>query len=387
MTQLLRIFANKCLHRNIPVFVIDPTVLRHLVSDVESDRRCPLCSVGDVISLGVFGPDWEKRGSLLRDLSDDEDVVIHKVTSPDPRSLSLERLNVPSIPTHYFIRQSGNIPLHLVVFYDRGNEYWWHSSIGKQTATTSQGLQGLNIVFGNSAGAYGRFEVRPTMVEGVFIHLPHPVEEFLVQMRKAVFIECDYHRAQQFLRANPPTSSHITRNGAKVLLLAKSLLDHLGVRFRIGAGTILGWYRQCGIIPYTNDIDIEIPIQDYSPSILPAFFKAGFKLSRAEGKLSDGYHVLFHIHAVLLDMLFIYEEKTHVWVGSIDQQTGDKFRFVLPKSDTCWTEFMGFRVRIPCPTLPYITTSYGDNWNTPVQEWNWTLSGSNIYKNGMWPKQ
>ncbi|XP_046549625.1 fukutin-like [Haliotis rubra] len=134
-------------------------------------------------------------------------------------------------------------------------------------------------------------------------------------------------------------------------------------------------------------MDIEIPIQDYSASILPAILKAGFELVRVDGELSDGYQMVFRAHTIMLDVYFVYEEKTHTWAGSIHQQTGDKYRFVLPKSDTCWTDFMGCRVRIPCPTLPYITASYGENWNTSVKQWNWTLSGSNVYKNGMWPNE
>ncbi len=46
-------------------------------------------------------------------------IVLNEVTSPDPRLLSLKRLRVPRIPTHYIILQSGSIPLHLVVFYRR----------------------------------------------------------------------------------------------------------------------------------------------------------------------------------------------------------------------------------------------------------------------------
>ncbi|EJD73391.1 hypothetical protein LOAG_19186, partial [Loa loa] len=29
------------------------------------------------------------------------------------------------------------------------------------------------------------------------------------------------------------------------------------------AGTLLGWYRECGIIPYTHDIDFTVFIEEY----------------------------------------------------------------------------------------------------------------------------
>jgi hypothetical protein len=35
-------------------------------------------------------------------------------------------------------------------------------------------------------------------------------------------------------------------------------------------GTHYGGYRQCAILPYTNDIDFAAPITDYTPAIMAA---------------------------------------------------------------------------------------------------------------------
>ncbi|XP_067650401.1 ribitol-5-phosphate transferase FKTN-like [Haliotis asinina] len=382
--ELLKTFTSMCHRRNISVFVIEQAVLQYLLSANGSDAPCTLCSVGDVITLGVFGSDWEGRGTLDHQLND-KGIVLNEMTSPDPRLLSLKRLKVPSIPTHYIILQSGSIPLHLVVFYKRDDDYWWHSSIENMGATNGQNLPGLHLTFGKSAGAYDSFHVALTVVDGLWLQLPYPVETFLVQMRKAKFIECDYQGAQAYLRANTPKSNNVTPNWAQVLLKAKRALDHIDVPFRICYGTCLGWYRQCGFIPYTNDIDIDIPIQNYSPNTVPAFLQAGFKVN-VKGKISDNYQMSINAGSVRMDVYFIYEEETYCWVGTTDRLTGQKYKKVLPKSGTCWTDFMGFRVRVPCPTLPYITANYGQNWNTSVEQWKWKTQ-PNTKSNGMVPKE
>ncbi|XP_071111455.1 ribitol-5-phosphate transferase FKTN-like [Haliotis cracherodii] len=381
--ELLNTFASKCLHHGIPIFVIEPSILQHLLSAKESEPPCILCSAGDVISLGVFGADWDKGESLLLEFND-LGIVLNEVTAPDPRLLSLERTTVPSVPTHYLIRQSGSLPLHLVVFYERDDNYWWHSSL---EPSNSQIFHGFNTTFGNSAGAYDRFDVRLTAVDGMWLYLPHPVGEFLAQMPRSKFIECDYQGAQTYLSKNPQKRSGIALHGAEVLYKTKRALDPLGIPFWLSFGTCLGWYRQCGFIPYTSDIDIEIPIQRYSTGILPAFLKVGFQLLHVKGKMSDSFEMAFKTHGIKIDVCFVYEEKTYLWLGGTDAHDGKKYKYIFPKFDTCWTDFMGCRLRIPCPTLPYITAAYGKNWNTSVKQWDWRGSSSNVQKNGVWPKE
>ncbi|XP_046374207.2 ribitol-5-phosphate transferase FKTN-like [Haliotis rufescens] len=220
----------------------------------------------------------------------------------------------------------------------------------------------------------------------MWLHLPHTVEHFLVQISKAEFIECDYQGAQKYLRHNHQATSTMTQYGTQVLLQVTKVLDDLGIQFWLSCGTCLGWYRQCGFIAHTTDIDIEIPIQEYSTSIIPAFLKAGFKLVLVTGKPSDSYTFAVVAH-IKVDVFFVYAAKTYQWYGATEPKSGRKFKYILPKFEVCWTHFMGIRVRVPCPALPYIIASYGHNWNTPVKHWNSTSSGKNVKKNGVWPKE
>ena len=60
-------------------------------------------------------------------------------------------------------------------------------------------------------------------------------------------------------------------------------------------------------------------------------------------------------------------------------------RYSFPKFSLCWTEFLGLRVRVPDPPLPYIEANYGKKWEIPVREWDWKRSPPNVVENGEWP--
>ncbi|XP_067678598.1 ribitol-5-phosphate transferase FKTN-like [Haliotis asinina] len=380
LVNLVRTFTSTCLHRDITIFVIEPVVLRSLLAD--SKPHCVLCSAGNVITLGVLDADWDKRGSLLQDLSY-HGFFLQVMASPDPRLLSSRRLNVPSIPTHYRIHQGLRFRsfIHLVVFYKRADNFLWHSALEPSKTT------GLNLSFGRHAGAYDRFNLQGMTVDGIRLHVPHTVEQFLVQVSQSEFTECDYKRAQRYLEQHPKFNTTITQYGPRVLLKAKSVLDSIGVTFSLSSGTCLGWYRQCDFIAHSPDIDIEVPIQEFHTSMIPAFLKAGFELLFVAGKVSDSFTIAIFAFGVKIDVYFVYEERTHLWYGGTEKATGRKFKYILPKSKLCWTYFMGVRVRVPCPALPYILTNYGPKWNTSIKRWDWRASGSNAKANGMWSKE
>ncbi|XP_046544821.1 LOW QUALITY PROTEIN: fukutin-like [Haliotis rubra] len=378
--DLVNTFTSRCHHRDVPIFVIEPEVLRSLltVSESESQLLCVhLCSAGD--------------GSLLRELRD-HDLDLIEVTSPDPRLLSLERLTVPSIPTHYLIHPSGRIrPLiHLVVFYKRADNFLWHSHLNLSNKTNALLLDSQRLTFGKSAGGYDRFPVHGNRVDGIWLHFPHTIKEFLAQIPHAKFIECDYYRAHTFLSKYPQDSSEdakqFLRKGRQLLSRGKEILDDLGVEFWLSSGTCLGWYRQCGIITYSKDIDFGVWIKNYQEDIVTAFEGRGFSLKHVFGKESDSYELSFKAGDIKIDLFFFYEEAKYMWNGGTDVLTGQKYKYFFPKFDVCWTEFLGLRVRVPCPTLPYVTANYGQNWNSPVKQWDWMKSPANVKDNGVWPK-
>ena len=76
-----------------------------------------------------------------------------------------------------------------------------------------------------------------------------------------------------------------------------------------------------------------------------------------------------------------------VWNGGTQARTGKKFKYLFSRFSLCWADFLAVRVRVPCPTVPYLEANYGTRFMEPVKTWDWKKSPPNVRENGRWPKE
>ncbi|XP_019638741.1 PREDICTED: fukutin-like isoform X1 [Branchiostoma belcheri] len=283
--------------------------------------------------------------------------------------------------------------IHIVVLYKHPGTFLWHAAVesGNSTQKWTSLIGDRQIQFGKYEGIYDNMEIVPTKLDGVKLNIPKDPAAFLQQIPDARFLECNYEQARAFYTAygSDLTAKDVKfiRHATSLLSKSKAVLDRIGVRFWICSGTLLGWFRQCGIIPYTNDVDIGIWIKDYKDTLIPAFQAAGLSLRHKFGKMEDSFQLAFKSANVKIDIFFFYEEGDIMWFGATDGRTGEKFKYISPRFTLCWTEFLDMKVRVPCQTLAYIHADYGPNWYEPVKEWDWKNSAPNIQPNGQWPEE
>lgn len=113
-----------------------------------------------------------------------------------------------------------------------------------------------------------------------------------------------------------------------------------------------GWFRQCGVISYSRDVDVGIFIVDYRSDIITAFRDAGLALKHKFGKVrnfpalycfpdewasdhccfyigpqvEDSLELSFLSDDVKLDIFFFYEEGDIMWNGGTQAKSGRKFK-------------------------------------------------------------
>jgi hypothetical protein len=87
-----------------------------------------------------------------------------------------------------------------------------------------------------------------------------------------------------------------------------------------------GWYRQCDVIPYTDDVDVGVFAENYHPGIVDAMERAGFVAEHRFGLLNDSYQVAFKHTWFKLDIFFFYKEADHYWNGGTVAGTGQKLK-------------------------------------------------------------
>jgi len=180
---------------------------------------------------------------------------------------------------------------------------------------------------------------------------------FLAQTGNSTFIPCNKTLANIYNTQYPHnwTEEQLQWKQAArgILVEAKNILDEMGIPFFLAA--MLGWYRQCDLVHYMNDLHIGIMGKDYKPGFREAFEKKGFKVKLWLGRVNDSLEVSLVANGTKIDVFFHYPDTDGVlYLMGCDVYSATKYKFRWTNFSLCWTEFLGLKVRIPCPTLPYI---------------------------------
>lgn len=392
--MLIQAFTDVCHKHGFPVFLIDPPLLRTLMSNrsvtaAESCGNVPchsncrhLCEECSVITFGVISQLWRIQEG--RNDFQNQQFVITEILQ-DARE---ELHSKTKIPTHYIFQHVNRCLIHLVIFYHIQNEFYWH---GEQNWNQNGNDLEMKLHFGDHEGTYSSLDMIKVKIDGLKLRAPSYPLSFLEQVSESRFILCNQSQADDFYMKNGKpkltnTAKEFYSSAKELLSLTRHILDEIGIRFWISSGTCLGWFRQCDLIVYSKDVDIGIWIKDYNTQMIPAMQNAGLTLIHRFGKMNDSFELSFSGGDVKLDVFFFYEEHNYMWNGGTQARTGKKFKYMFPKFKLCWTLFLGLKVRVPCETITYIEANYGKNWYQPVTSWDWKKSPPNVRENGEWPE-
>lgn len=256
-----------------------------------------------------------------------------------------------------------------------------------------------------------RVEIIPTIIDGLVINSPKDGSVFSDPSNDLEYIECNETIAEKFHSRHPLSLEEkreerdVRVRVKRILVKVVEILDRVRIPFWLTCGSLLGHYRQCDVIHDTSHVDIGIKIQHYHADLIHSLSLNHIPLIHSFGRVNDSLQLSFHPALIQLDELmnvnelknvnefirfnifFFYEESDHVWTGrTLEDENGQKLKYYYNKFNLCWSNYLNeIAVRIPCPTLPYIQSSYGTSWFSPVKQWNWK-SSPNVRSNGHWPR-
>ncbi|XP_035218336.1 fukutin-like isoform X2 [Stegodyphus dumicola] len=315
---------------NVPLFLVDPKIFRHILngsSSGHSDCRL-LCSGQKVIHLATIGPlsTQIQKNAFIEAVELEGNKVLLFIGS-DPVLLQ-HGLNSP-IPLHFIITNQQN-SMHIVVLYERPAKFWWtggyHLSDNELHELYELGFKQEDFDMIKHSAALDKVEIYSAAIDKVKIFVPYQQDIFLDYYSNNRFIECNYTQAKKFHEKygrDESDEAEIFRSRAwKLLSKAVSLLDQLKVPFWLSSGTCLGFYRECGFISYSKDVDLGIWIKDYKPDIISAFSTHDIPLTHSFGKVEDSFELSFRDNDIKLDLFFFYEESDYVWNGGTQARTG-----------------------------------------------------------------
>lgn len=399
---------------NVPLILFDAEVLSKVIKPRREIWHDPAytCNIlckhhpdgTNLITFAVLAHKYIPEQTNIVNRLEKVGFATHLSLIEDPRRYDSEEIE--KIPSYLWIARKDHV-IQIVILHDRHGDYYWAGPVTDTDWTSISALkaskQQMTIDWTTLSGVvvrrHGQAYDKSYHLTGVATKIdshefivPYRINMFLKEHENSQFIECDQESADKFVQefTSKNTDEEITfqNNARHILRITRKVLNKLKVSFWLSSGTLLGWYRQCGIIPHTTGVDIGIWIRDYRHDIIDEIEKNGLMLKNIYGKKEDSYYISFtDSNYIKLNIFFFYDEENFSWNGVTRAHDGAKFQFIFPKFTLCWTEFLNTKVRIPCETRSHIEANYGQDWKTPLKQWIWYASPPNVIPRGYWDKR
>ena len=156
-------------------------------------------------------------------------------------------------------------------------------------------------------------------LQGVKLSIPMPIQQFLFDYNHSKFLECNFELSKMHAK-------EIEKNMKKIKNVLKSLnyltktLESMQKHYSLLEGTLLGWYRDCGVIPYTQDADIGLWIEEFEEKIIDKFIgNEKIRLLLSFGNPNDSYELRFTDDFFQYDAFYLYKHNaTHQFLPYFD---------------------------------------------------------------------
>ena len=394
----VQLFQDICENNRITCILADTELLRNFLGNEISHRRsglhnhndCNLFCGQSATTFLIKGTDIHNNVQFFRNSLQTDGFLVEVDEDFDFREGSLEQPHGKYKLIYHLFVEKDNIFIHICILYPRLYHEWSHTCNLKSMYNPMWKSYLENSIFCKQQNIFEEIKAIPAVLDGINMHVPQYLKSFLKNTENSKFLPCNYENARLFYSKygfdTTDESSDFRIKANQILTSVVDVLSRLNIRFWLSSGTCLGWYRQCGFIPHSKDVDIGIWIKDYNNTIIQEFKKRDFLLKHMFGKVEDSYELSFTIDDLKLDIFFFYEDEDFMWNGGTQVKTGKKFKYLFTKFTLCWTTLNDLLVRVPCDTHKYILANYGEKWNQLIKTWDWKASPPNVRENGEWEK-
>ncbi|KAH7703358.1 Fukutin [Aphelenchoides avenae] len=240
---------------------------------------------------------------------------------------------------------------------------------------------------------YNMTKRRVTLSNGQYLDalVPESIPTFLRRWRRGRFLRC---KPVLTRAANVPRV--IPLNFVETVGAFRDFCDTYNVTCFLCGGSLLGWYRECSIVPHTTDFDFAAFPSEHTEQFLQAFIDSNvFRLRRILGRLNDSLELTVRVNGYQIDLFYLYEDARRgaEYMPGMDRPTRRQLRWYQPKTEgICAGDLLGKLVHVPCNPIDALTATYGDFWfeDHPTSSYDWLRSAKNvefgeIYSSAEWP--
>jgi len=230
--------------------------------------------------------------------------------------------------------------------------------------------------------AFDEFDLRECISDDVVLYLPKQLIHFLAQTKTSRFIECNKKVAEIYEKTfsdHSMISDYKKNYLRKGIHAMKSIMDKAMKQFWISDGTLLGWYRNCGVFSHFDDIDFATWSKYASENFTQYLMsnKEGFKVLYRFGFFDEAYELSFKWKDIKFDLFFNYIFSDYYGVSVHFAGNGSYSYYHYSKYFLCSADLIGIRINVPCDPKTYVTEQYGKEWDRPAKNWNWGTSPFN----------
>ncbi len=194
-------------------------------------------------------------------------------------------------------------------------------------------------------------------------------------------------RSEQNICKTQPNETVLNHRLAPALVKILTVTNSLNLPVGLHGGTLLGYMRDCGFCPTTEDLDFMIPeaslSRDNIKVLVTALLREGFQGPTHFGSPQErNLEMKFTFNGVHVDIFVEYEHNdTHSYfpyhVYPVD---GTWTKVLYTSSELEAAQFMNVTILIPSNPVQYVVDLYGHGWRTPVRWENNGLAGSYVHR-------
>ncbi|KAK0401641.1 hypothetical protein QR680_015891 [Steinernema hermaphroditum] len=206
------------------------------------------------------------------------------------------------------------------------------------------------IDFNGEKRAVRKFSTNIGYVRGVKVQIPSDPERFLWEWNRAKLLEC---KNIQMKREN--TDRVIGLDFVNYMAELRDIMIWHNVTPILLGGSLLGWYRECSIIPHTTDVDFGVLREEHSQSLIystflmPKVFLAYWML----GEFDDCFEISLYRKGIKIDVFYVYDEplENRSTYCVVEVQKKEKTILGYPrimKDNICAADLLGKLMYVPC---------------------------------------
>ncbi|KAI0981788.1 hypothetical protein GJ496_007425 [Pomphorhynchus laevis] len=227
------------------------------------------------------------------------------------------------------------------------------------------------------------------------IIVPADSQQFNFNYQSSQFIECNRTSMDWIYSKYPEQKASELFLQSKILSGLKAM-KHRSNSMRkhlfMFAGTLLGWYRQCGIIQSSHDVDFAMLDSEYDDSVFKSFLGGkdmyvwqtiGMDNNESkEMRLYDDKYS-FDLFVLKLDPI------RNVLLSTFLAELSLYRRRSPPINKICSAEMAGIRLLVPCNAYELIQYEYGPypEWQIPTSDGGWKSMIYEKWKLNSWSLQ